>query len=118
MQRWRWAYCLFFYNHSFEEIQIAKTYKRLEAIAVECMIGRKEILCLALYRPPKQSKGTNGSKYFRNVEEEMNDLFQWSCLQKQGIAILGDLNTDRLSPGRGEGKMLTDSEEIYIPCPV
>lgn len=53
------------------------------------------------------------SKYLRNVEEEVNELSQWSCLQKQGIVILGDMNMDRLSPGRSEGKMLGDLEEVY-----
>lgn len=53
------------------------------------------------------------SKYLRNVEEEVNDLSQWSCLQKQGIVILGDMNMHRLRPGRSEGKMLRDLEEVY-----
>lgn len=94
-------------------LKLPKTYKTLEAIAVEGTIGRKEILFLALYRPPKQSKENTGSKYLQNVEEEMNDLYQWACLQGQRIVILGDLNIDRLSPGRCEGKILRDLKEVY-----
>lgn len=45
-----------------KRMKLPKTYKTQEAIAVEFTIGRKEILCLALYRPPKQSKGNNGRK--------------------------------------------------------
>ena len=43
----------------------------------------------------------------------MNDICQWACLQKQCIVILGDLNMDRLTPNRGEGKMLRDLKQVY-----
>ena len=94
-----------------KRLKLPKTYRTLEAIA--CSIGRKEILFLALYRPPKQARGNTGSKYMQNVQEEMNDLCQWACHQKQTIVVLGDLNMDRLNPDRGEGKILRDLEEVY-----
>lgn len=65
-----------------KRLKLFKSHKTLEAIAVECTIGRQEILFLALYRPPKQSKGNTGSKYLQNVEEEMNDLYQGACLER------------------------------------
>ena len=37
------------------KLVLPKTYKTLEAIAVESKIGRTEVLFLAIYRPPKQS---------------------------------------------------------------
>ena len=98
-----------------KKLKLPKAYKTLEALAVECSIGRREILFLALYRPPKQSrkkKDPRGSKYQQNVEDEMNDICQWACLQKQCVVILGDLNMDRLIPNRGEGKMLRDLEQV------
>lgn len=38
-------------THS-KKLKLPKAFQTLEAIAVECCIGRKEILFLALYRPP------------------------------------------------------------------
>ena len=96
-----------------KRLKLPKTYRTLEAIAVECSIGRKEILFLALYRPPKQVRENTGSKYLQNVEEEMNDICRWACLQTQTIVVFGDLNMDRLNPDRGEGKILRDLEEVY-----
>ena len=99
-----------------KRLKLPKAYKTLEALAVECSIGRREILFLALYRPSKQSRKNNdlrGSKYQQNVEDEMNDICLWVCLQKQCIVNLGDLNMDRLIPNRGEGKILRDLEQVY-----
>ena len=107
------AHCLFLYIHSVKEIEIAQDQKEAGSYRALMYDREERNIVLALYRPPKQSKGNNRSKYLQNVEEEMNDLFQWSCLQKQGIVILGDLNMDRLKPGQGEEKMLRDLEEVY-----
>lgn len=96
-----------------KRLKLPKTKRKLEANRALMYDREERNIVLALYRPPKQSKGNNGSKYLQNVEEEMNDLFQWSCLQKQGIVILRDLNMDRLKPGQGEEKMLRDLEEVY-----
>jgi hypothetical protein len=57
-----------------KEIKIPKTYKILEAIAVEAQVGRKDILFLGIYRPPKQSKADLSSNYLERVEEELNDV--------------------------------------------
>ena len=96
------------------KLVLPKTYKTLEAIAVESKTGRTEVLFLAIYRPPKQSgkdkkKCTN---YLQRVEEEINDICQWASFQKQSVVILGDLNMDRLRPEHGEGKIIKDLEEV------
>ena len=57
-----------------KEIKIPKTYKTLESIAVEAQVGRKDILFLGIYRPPKQSKADLSSNYLERVEEELNDV--------------------------------------------
>ena len=98
-----------------KKLKLPKAYKTLEALAVECSIGKREILFPALYRQLKQSGKNNdhrGTKYQQNVEDEMNDICRWACLQKQCVVILGDLNMDRLTPNRGEGKMLRDLEQV------
>ena len=99
-----------------KKLKLPEAYKTLKAIAVECNTGKREILFLALDRPPKQSRKNNdprGTNYQQNVEDEMNDICQWACLQKQCIVILVDLNMDRLTPNRGKGKMLRDLEQLY-----
>lgn len=98
------------------KLKLPKAYQTLETIAVECYIGRREILFSALHRPPKHSRKNNDPsrpKYQQIVGDEMNDICQWACLQKQCIVIMGDLNMDRLIPERGEGKMLRDLEQVF-----
>ena len=58
---------------SSRKIALVKPYKTLKAIAVEAKIGGKDILVLAVYRPPKQSgKGNNlRHKYLERVEQEI-----------------------------------------------
>ena len=93
------------------KIGLPKTYNNLEAIAVESRIGTYDILFLSIYRPPKQ-KNQLSSNYLQKVEEEINDIYQWACFQKQTVVILGDLNMDRMQPEHGEGKILKDLEEV------
>ncbi|PFX24171.1 hypothetical protein AWC38_SpisGene11235 [Stylophora pistillata] len=71
--------------------------------------------------PPRPSrkgrKIPSEDKYLQNVEEEINDISQWLCFQKQTIVNVGDLNMDRLRPDSAEGKILTDLQEInYLEC--
>ena len=74
---------------------LPKTYTTLEAIAVESKIGNNDILFLSIYRPPKQ-KTTSSPKYMRRVEEELNDICQWACMQRAHVVVMGDLNMDRI----------------------
>ena len=92
------------------KLTLAKSYKTLEAIAIEVRIGRRYIVCLAVYRPPKQSgkKTLQRNSYIQSVEQEINDLVMWASLQKQIVVLVGDLNMDRLKPNEREGKILTD----------
>ena len=95
------------------KLALPRSYKTLEALAVESKIGRNDIIFLALYRPPKQSGNTSSSKYFQRVEEEINDICLWASFQKQSVVIVGDLNMDRLKPNHREGKILKDLEEVH-----
>ena len=91
---------------SSRKLTLPKTYSTLEAIAVESKIGRNDMLFLSIYRPPKQ-KNTSGTNYQQKLEEEINDICQRACFQKQSVIIIGDLNMDRM-----EGKILKDLEEV------
>ncbi|XP_022799083.1 lactadherin-like [Stylophora pistillata] len=99
-----------------KKLTLPRAYKTLEAVAVESRIGRTDMALIAIYRPPRPSrKGRKMppvDKYLQKVEEEINDICQWLCFQKQTIVIFGDLNMDRLRPDSAEGKILTDLQEI------
>ena len=43
-------------------LALPKSYKTLQAIAVESKIGRNDVLFLSIYRPPKQKPGNEFSK--------------------------------------------------------
>ena len=45
---------------AYRKLTLSKSYKTLEAIAVESKIGRRDVLFLSIYRTPKQ-KSTNES---------------------------------------------------------
>lgn len=94
------------------KLSLLKDYKTLDAITVESKIRRKDVLCLSIYRPPKQKPGNEKTSYMRRVEEEMHDICQWACFRKQTVVILGDLNMDRLRLNCGKGKILKDLEEV------
>ena len=94
----------------FKKLTLTKNYSTgIEAIAVECNIGRREMLVLALYRPPQRN---TGPRYQSRVQEELDNIFQWASLQRQILVVVGDLNLDRLEPDKGEGKILVDLEEV------
>lgn len=99
-----------------KKLTLPRAYKTLEAVAVESKIGRTDIALLAIYRTPRPSrKGRKTSpedKCLQKVEEEINDIYQRLCFQKQTIVIVGDLNMDRLRPDSAEGKILTNLQEV------
>jgi hypothetical protein len=76
-----WLLAYFQRNILSKEIKIPKTYKTLESIAVEAQVGRKDILFLGIYRPPKQSKTNLSSNYLERVEE-LNDVCMWTSTHK------------------------------------
>ena len=97
------------------KLALPKTYKTLEAIAVETRIGMREILILGVYRPPKKSGNRTNNpnhKHLEQVEQEINELVMWASLQKQCIVLVGDLKMNRLKPNEREGKILIDMEEV------
>ena len=97
------------------KIALPKSYKTLEAIAIEAQISMtREIIVLAVCRPPKMktNKNTDNHKYVDLMEWEMNDIVMWAGLQKQSVVLAGDLNMDRLKPTERLGKILVDLEEV------
>ena len=97
------------------KIALPKSYKTLEAIAIEISKTR-EIIVLAVYRSPKMetNKNTDNHKYMDLMELEMNDIVMWAGLQKQSVVLAGDLNMDRLKPTERLGKILVDLEEVNV----
>ena len=68
---------------------LPRSYKTLEAVAVESRIGRTDTVLLAIYRPPRPSrKGRKmppEDKCLQKVEEEITDICQWASFKKQTI---------------------------------
>jgi len=83
-----------------------RTYKCIEAIALEITVGRKEMIMIGMYRPPRALTGN----YQLALEDELSHIFNWTYLQRGIVAVIGDLNLDRLRPNRSEGKLLIDLE--------
>ena len=61
---------------------------------------------IGMYRPPKALNGN----YQLALEDELSHICNWASLQKVIVAVIGDLNLDRLRPNRSEGKLLIDLE--------
>ena len=91
-----------------KRLKFSRIYKRIEAIALEITIGRKEMIMIGMYRPPS-SRALNGN-YQLALEDELSHICNWASLQKAIVAVIGDLNLDRLRPNRSEGKLLIDLE--------
>ena len=68
---------------------------------------------ISLYRPPNSFT----LSYRQQLEDELNHICNWANLQRQSIAVLGDLNLDRLRPTSNEGKLLLDLQETHeVDC--
>lgn len=66
--------------------------------------GRREIVIIGAYRPPRALSGN----YRLMLEEELSHICTWASLLKGTVAVIGDLNLDRLKPYQSEGKLLSD----------
>lgn len=55
------------------KLALPKVYKTLEALAVASKIGRNDILFLSIYRPPRQTTGSENKSYLGKVEEDLHD---------------------------------------------
>ena len=96
-----------------KRIRLDYNYKTLEPIAVEIRIGSKDMIFIGIYRPPKPLTGS----YQITLEEELSKICNWATLQRDSIAVLGDLNLDRQRPDKREGKLLLDLEiEQNLEC--
>ena len=78
----------------------------MEPVALEVKIGAKDMIIIGIYRPPKALTGG----YQLLLEEELRKICNWANLQKGFVAVIGDLNLDRLRPDKKEGKLLLDLE--------
>lgn len=78
-----------------------RTNKCIEAITLEITVGRKEMIMIGMYRPPRALTGN----YQLALEDELSHICNWAYLQRGIVAVIGDLNLDRLRPNRSEGKL-------------
>ena len=89
-----------------KRLKFDRIYKCIEAIALEITISRKEMIMIGMYRPPRALNGN----YQLALEDELSHICNWAALQKGIVAVIGDLNLDRLRSNRSEGKLLIDLE--------
>ena len=89
-----------------KRLNFNRTYKCIEAIALEITVGRKEMILIGMYRPPRALTGS----YQLALEDELSHICNWAYLQRGIVAVIGDLNLDRLRPNRSEGKLVIDLE--------
>lgn len=85
-----------------KSLKFSRIYKCIEAIALEITIGRKEMIMIGMYRPPRAPNG--------NYQLALSHICNWASLQEGIVAVIGDLNFDRLRPNGSEGKLLIDLE--------
>ena len=91
---------------SCKRLQLDKKYKTLEPVALEVKIGAKDMIIIDIYRPPRTLCG----EYQLLLEEELSEMCNWASLQKGSVAVVGDLNLDKLRADKNEGKLLLDLE--------
>ena len=89
-----------------KRLNFNRTYKCIEAIALEITVGRKEMIMIGMYRPPRALTGN----YQLALEDELSHICNWAYLQRGIVAVIGDLNFNRLRANRSEGKQLIDLE--------
>ena len=89
-----------------KRLQLDKKYKTLEPVALEVKIGAKDMIIIGIYGPPRTLCG----EYQLLLEEELSEMCNWASLQKGSVAVIGDINLDRLRPDKNEGKLLLDLE--------
>ena len=83
-----------------------KHYKTLELIALQVKTNAGNMVILGIYRPPRAMCGD----YRSLLENELSDVCNWASLQSNSVAVIGDLNLDRLRPDKPEEKLLLDLE--------
>ena len=94
-------------------IKIDRKYKTIEIIALHIALTTRNLILLAIYRPPKKVT----AHYQLLLEEELSHVSNWDALQNQFIFIIGDLNLNRMNPDSAEGKTLLNLEiEQGLEC--
>ena len=89
-----------------KRLKPTKNYKTLELIALGIKRDASNMIIIGIYRPPRNLCGD----YQLLLENELSQVCNWASLQSNSVVIIGDLNLDRLSPDKREGKLLLDLE--------
>ena len=89
-----------------KRLKLDKKHMTLEPVALEVKIGAKDMIIIDIYRPPRTLCG----EYQLLLEEELSEMCNWASLQKGSVAVVGDLNLDKLRADKNEGKLLLDLE--------
>ena len=83
-----------------------KTFKTLEIIAFEIKTDVDNMVIVGICRPPRALCG----EYRTLLESELSHVCNWASLNRNFVVVTGDLNLNRLRPGKPEGKLLLDLE--------
>ena len=70
--------------------------------------GQINMIIIGIYQPPRPLVGA----YQILLEKELNHICTWASLQRDAVAVIGDINLDMLRPQRKEGKLLLDLEMV------
>ena len=89
-----------------KRLNFNRTYKCIEVISLEITVGRKEMIMIGMYLPPRALTGN----YQLALKDELSHICNWAYLQRGIVAVIGNLNFDRLRPNRSEEKLLIDLE--------
>lgn len=76
-----------------KRLKFDRTYKCIEAIALEIKVGRKEMIMIGMYRPPRALI----ANYQLTLEDELSHICNWASLQNGMVAVIGDLNLDQVT---------------------
>ena len=96
-----------------KRIKFDRRYKTIEIMALQIALKTKNLILLAIYRPPK--KVTANHQLL--LEEELSHISNWAAHQQPFIVIIGDLNLNRLNPYSAEGETLLNLEiEQGLEC--
>lgn len=61
-----------------KRLKLNKKYNTFEPLVIESKFGHHDVVVVGIYRPPKSV----GEDFYVRLEEELNDIVSWVCLQK------------------------------------
>lgn len=89
-----------------KRLKIKKTFETLEPLGVDIRVSTTDMVITGIYHPPKAVSGD----YQLQLEDELSSICTWAFLQRDSVAVIGDLNLGRLRPDKSAGKLLLDLE--------